>query len=252
MTTLPNFTSRTVGSLLAVVCLSATSLTAQTIISADLQRPANGGILRTVGAAAVGTVGDTWNYLDYQSSTYNNLMVNMPLVTSTGSSSPVTVTFVSNSGGQAAQNGESNPANTKNYPNALSNLFVDYAFVTSGTHSFTFSNLNPSNTYSLYLFGAVRTGGIDYSGSWTIGGTTKTTAAVSSGNNPALTEGVQYVSFTGLTADINNQIVGTFNVTGGVGVWNGFQLVAIPEPSSFAALAGLGALGFAASRRRRR
>jgi hypothetical protein len=36
------------------------------------------------------------------------------------------------------------------------------------------------------------------------------------------------------------------------GVFNAIQIVPVPEPSAFAALAGLGALGFAASRRRRR
>ncbi|MET0262888.1 MAG: hypothetical protein ABW223_08310 [Rariglobus sp.] len=132
-------------------------------------------------------------------------------------------------------------------------LFDDYAHRGGGiVMSFTISGLDASALYRLYVYSARNTNdaifeanqGFTETGSFTVDGVTKGTSYANEQN--AFIEGVNYVVFNAVTNG-----AGQLTFTSDAGVVNGFTLQAIPEPSAFAALAGLFVLGVTVSRRRR-
>jgi len=104
----------------------------------------------------------------------------------------------------------------------------------SGT--LTLTGLAPTD-YNIYL---IANGGYQnqYGGTFTIGGVSRTSAG---SQYTSWQEGSNYVRFTNLTPDINNQIAVNFAPYNGYFIFNGFQLEVLPEPSS-AMLLGLGGL----------
>jgi len=106
----------------------------------------------------------------------------------------------------------------------------------------------PYTSYDLIIYAGANFG--NDTTDITVGGTTIRLDDTTGGNpnrTPALTSGIDYVTFSGLSGA--TQTVDFANVAGGIGV-GGFQVVeAIPEPSG--ALLAIIAAGFAGLRRRR-
>jgi hypothetical protein len=78
-----------------------------------------------------------------------------------------------------------------------------------------------------------------------------------SGSNPLTSNGTGNLTITGTALSALSGNITAFGIYGNNGSsattrFDTYTITAIPEPSSFAALAGLGALGLVASRRRRR
>lgn len=138
------------------------------------------------------------------------------------------------------------------------------AAISPATATFTFHNV-PAGSYLLYCYGAnydndrgtlfAVSSGLAHNG-------INATLNQANGTRPgqSFLEGINYVYFEGVTPDASGNItvnasgspldgVGNPNLPGEADV-NGFQLVAIPEPSTMAIL-GLGLAGLFAVRRRR-
>jgi len=128
---------------------------------------------------------------------------------------------------------------------------------TDTTLTLTFSGLNNSITYNLEIFSVSRDssfpGDENYFTDipWINGSSTNWPTGFEKRNRRyGQTTGA---IFTGLTTDGSGNL--SFSIEDAVNgnpVINGAVLTAVPEPSTYAALCGLGALGFAAYRRRRR
>lgn len=122
-------------------------------------------------------------------------------------------------------------------------LFDEYAHRGGGgTMTFTISGLTASGLYNLYIYSGRDQ--VNEISSFTVDGFTQGTSY--SGEQDSFVEGENYVVF-----DVLADASGLLSFTSSFGVINGFTLQSVPEPSAFAALAGLCALGFTASRRRR-
>jgi hypothetical protein len=232
--------------------LSATSF----VVSGDIQRIGAFGNVQYLGAGAVGAPGDLWNLIEVISGE----MSFANLVTSGGATTGIT--FTMRLGNLPQNDSETAPGAAKPYPEAFNGLFKEYAYNTTSTPlSFSFTQLDPTLSYTLHLFGAARVDGTDYAGSWLVNGVRKSTAPSSSADGSflssgALGEGLQYVTYSGLTAVQISQ--GVYGISGsfgadpsGVVVWNGWQLVAVPEPATVSLWAGLGAALVLARRRGR-
>jgi hypothetical protein len=146
---------------------------------------------------------------------------------------------------------------------APSNL-INSSFVRAGagvTRTFSFAGLNPSFTYDLYLFGLgdFNAPGTEFTVTDNVGTTSQSTTGwsgmVTSGTGAVPWQlGKSYVVFTGLTPTVSGSMNGTWADSvakpGESAGFNGFQLVAVPEPSSLAGLGVIG-IGLAAVIRRR-
>ncbi len=133
-------------------------------------------------------------------------------------------------------------------------LMSDFLQPANGTASVTFSDLT-YDTYDVYLyFGRGQYANIngDTTADISIGATTKTVTMSGEGTGFAgFVEDVNYVRFSGVTGSSFtasfDHISGSF--TAGI---KGIQVVAVPEPSTAALLAGCLGLGHVMMRRRRR
>jgi len=125
----------------------------------------------------------------------------------------------------------------------------------------TLSDLNPSSTYNLILYGVTHSlifdgSRISNGSTFTVGGVSKTTSGDLVGVVGGFAEGQTHVTYTGLTADINNeiQVAITENNQANFAYLNGFQLkeiTAVPVPAA-AWLFGSGVLGLVGIARRKK
>ncbi len=138
------------------------------------------------------------------------------------------------------------------------NLMFDYAYVgiagIQGTGTVRFENLNPGTTYNLHLYS--QGDSIDQGGRFTLttyGAADQTALNIGTSDFSAFSEGNNFVVFRNVRADSSGvlQLQIASNLLSSYGALNGLQLTAGPEPSTYAALAGAAALGFAFWRRRR-
>ena len=141
---------------------------------------------------------------------------------------------------------------------------INSSFVRAGagvTRTFSFAGLNPSFTYDLYLFGLgdPNAQGTEFTVTDNVGTTSQSTTGwsgmVTTGTGAVPWQlGKSYVVFTGLTPNGAGAMNGTWAdsvpLSGETAGFNGFQLVAVPEPSSLAGLGVIG-IGLAAVIRRR-
>lgn len=218
------------------------------------------------GAAVIGSAGDQWNGIAdsaYTFSSYPNGITStaLPLIYSTGASSPVTMTISTDANGGSYVANEPNWGNTSAFTTAgspYSDLMQDLiASKAVGGGIVTLSGLAANQTYNLVLYNAADQnvpGG--RATDFTVNGVTQT--SIWDGTTSTLVAGVDYVDYASATSDGSGNLVITFGQgsVGGVlsseGDLDGFQLMAVPEPSIWAMLAigGVMLLGYRRSFRR--
>jgi hypothetical protein len=221
--------------LLAFAAFASATLHAQ-LVSIDFS---NGSV--PSGAAAIGSPGDVWNGLpqgdNLAGGSYSGF------VDSTGA--PVA--------GLSLAFGSLSPSDSYgSYPGdgglAGSPLFDQYrSFFDNATGSITFtlSGLTAAS-YDVYLYAQ--------GDSFTNGTNTMTIGLASDAMNTShttasLTAGVNYASILGVVPTAGTLAI-QLSGSGNYVVANGLQIQAVPEPSTWAALAGAGALLLALRRRR--
>jgi PEP-CTERM motif len=131
----------------------------------------------------------------------------------------------------------------------------------AGLGTFTLHNATQGQTYDLFLYGQNydATRGAAFALNGANGGTALNglTSTLNTGVRNSFVLGDNYVEFTGVVADANGNISGSwgavnnpFSGLSGEGDFNGLQLVAVPEPSMIG-LIGMGLAGLFAWRRRK-
>jgi len=199
------------------------------------------------GPGLLGTPGMTWNYQTAGNGTYG------PFLDSTNSNSGVTMTLTgmtkqSNLGGVA--------------PVGFEALYTGYLYFNNA--SLVLNGLDPNLTYDVVFFsGFSDNGGTRHYGAEITHEDTmlRSYANLGTGGATTLSEGQNYVHFRDLSPTISGSLAFAMErnetvdpnipgfAVGTVGVVNGFQLVAVPEPAIMGLLC-LGGLVLAAGRRR--
>jgi hypothetical protein len=143
--------------------------------------------------------------------------------------------------------------------NATGNSLIDdFAYASPGDYgndglfhsSFVLSGLTPGAAYDLYVYGAV--GKVPFSTDYSVNGVVQSVTGRSSASTPALfTQGVDYTIYSAVAADGSGDITGFFKGAS-LGALDGVQIVAVPEPQTWALSAlGLSAVFFRLRRHRR-
>lgn len=142
-------------------------------------------------------------------------------------------------------------------PTFADNLLADYYYVGGTTPAtFTIGGLTTGHSYDVYIYSqAGSSNSVDRAATFTLGGDTLGLTAFTVNS---FEEGTNYVVFH-VTSIGGTSIGGSFvgSLGGNEAELNGLQIVdlgftAIPEASTYAAIAGLASLGFVAMRRRLR
>ena len=244
------------GSLLTILslALAQSAYSAFTIGTIDVDF--NGSVTpsaNATGAAAIGSVGDAWNILSGTPAGAQALNL-ITGVASSGVTLSLSGTFITGTSGGA------------NGPNAA----LTQDFLATGTNgnstktgTITLAGLTPSQSYAIYLYnGSTSVGRItDFS----VVGTSTVTGSINNMGGtlgpPAWTPAAAVVPANYLqlnaTANVSGQLVINFMnraaMMGSEGDLAGFQIRAIPEPSTYAlVITGAAALLIVAYRTRRR
>jgi hypothetical protein len=206
------------------------------------------------GAAVIGSAGDIWNGLADSSFTFATYPSGMSasglaLNYANGSSSTVMLSLSAASGGSYDAN-EPSWGNTSAFTTAASpysNLMQDEIYSTP-VATLTLSGLAANQNYELVVYSAGDQNlGADTvkTGTFTVNGVTQTTSW--NGTTSTLTDGVTYDIFSALSDGSGNLVIDYGGTPAASGVntetdFNGFQLEAVPEPSTWAILAVAGVL----------
>ncbi len=223
-------------SVAALTFAISTSANAQLLLNVQL----NGGEVGSQysGPAAIGTAGDYWN----------NVLVSAPatatpssgfLLSDNSTASPVTLTLTNFTGTGVGANSSNPGVSLLRYYSYNNNL------TQPGTVTVTIGNLTPGSMFNLYVYGTADHQGAGASFSVN-GSATQTTYANDSYPSGAFVAGADYVSFSSVAVNgLGNLVIDISHSTEpNYSVINGFQLQAVPEPTTFAAIAlGLGLLG---------
>ncbi|HWA84670.1 MAG TPA: PEP-CTERM sorting domain-containing protein [Opitutus sp.] len=137
-------------------------------------------------------------------------------------------------------------------PEFAADLFQGYYYTGSSGAAFTITGLTAGDSYDFYFYS--QSGALDdhRAAIFTFDGTDLTATAIP---DLSFESGVNYVEFS--VTPTGTSLAGFFTTAPGAGEadFAGVQVVtvsAVPEPSTYAAIAGLAGLGFAFIRQRRR
>ena len=222
------------ATLFASTALSQAALTIGEVISINFSADDRATV--PSGAAVVGQAGDVWN--DIKVTGWNQPVNGTYALDGVDDvSSGISLTLA----GDASSHGY----NGSNLPVYQSGFFIDQ---NESSATITFSGFTSGTIIDLYLYaGAGHTTG--EGASFTFGGNTLT-AVDSNTNENSYVEGVNFVKFSGLVADSNGIVTGTWTKapTQNFSVLAGAQIVAVPETST-TLLGGLSALALLRRRR---
>jgi hypothetical protein len=247
-----------------IICLSAGMLHAQ-LLDVDFNGNSvgvgyGGGGVASPGpnqsdAGLIGAAGDIWNGIADSQFTFSAYPLGITSTTpialeySTGINSAVTMSVVAPDGSYNANEpvwGNTSAFTTAGSP--YSNLMQDLlASKSVGGGTITLNGLAANQTYNLVLYNAADQnvpGG--RATDFTVNGVTQTSTW--DGTTSTLVAGVDYVDYASATSDGSGNLVITFGPgsVGGVlsseGDLDGFQLMAVPEPSTWAMLAAGGVI----------
>lgn len=225
--------------LAALVCIAGASLQAQSTINVDFGSPDTAAPFS--GNALAPAAGTVWNNITSAGTTSN-------LLDSQGNATGVSLQF-SPSGFWHSNSAYSTGELTTTY----GNLIFDYAYANGSSRIFHLTGLAVGQAYDLYLYS--QGDSPNQGATFSLGaGTANQSSLSSTGTNfTTFSEGANYVVFRNLQANGSGQVTITLatNPATTFGALNGLQLTAIPEPSTYAALAGAAALGLAVWHRRR-
>ncbi len=243
MTTLSSLTSRSIRSAsLALAIAAPLTALAQTAVYIDFSAP--------TGSLATTWTGGNWNNVTQDIGVMASPVSLIDF--NTGLASGISYQITRGFGGN---NGTGDLTN----PRAEGDPFPFSAwrdsFFQQGVGQFStivFSGLQPGQEYTFTFASARGSVSDNRTTEFLVEGLGSGSVSVNSSNN------TQSVSLTSVFSDANG--FATLTVRAGAGndnasrfyYINAMSITAIPEPSAFAALAGLGALGVAATRRRRR
>jgi hypothetical protein len=201
------------------------------------------------GAALIGSAGDSWNGIADSLLTFSAYpggasASGLALTYANGSASGVTMSLTADGSYNA---NEPNWGNTSAFTTAASpysNLMQDLIYANS-PQSITLSGLAANQTFNLVLYSAGdQNVGTGRTSSFTVNGITQT--SFWNGTTGTLIPGQTYVDYPSAMSDGSGNLVINFGVTGGSGVLEtdltGFQLIAVPEPSTWALLAAAGVM----------
>lgn len=224
----------------AVLLFTAATASAQTVINASF-----GGAYTGKNALPDSTDSDVWSPWDAANGPTNGEWESGPLLDTAGNLTSISA-IASSTTGEIWRGGITG--------NAVP-LFDSYWHLNGlGELTLTIQNLERFTTYDLYVYGARRTDdpGIPIgpsTGEFNIGVNALSTTY--DGTADSFQENINYVHFNVLTDEGGEIVLHTTSII------NGFTLVtpaatAVPEPSTYAIVAGVAALGLAIQYRRRK
>jgi hypothetical protein len=245
------------GSLLIILSLLLTQPAYSTFTIGTIDVDFNGGVTPSAsatGAAAIGSVGDVWNILSGTPSGAQALNL-VTGVASSGVTLSLSGTFITGTPGGA------------NGPNAA----LTQDFLATGTNgnstktgTITLAGLTPSQSYAIYLYNGNGSTSVGRITDFSVVGTSTVTGSINNVGTPGT---VMWTPATAVipgnylqlnaTANVSGQLVINFMnraaMMGSEGDLAGFQIRAIPEPSTYAmVVTGAAALLIVGYRTRRR
>ncbi|MBS0630315.1 MAG: PEP-CTERM sorting domain-containing protein [Verrucomicrobia bacterium] len=226
----------------ALALFSAAVASAQTVINVAFGSTPYTGLSAVPGS----TSSDVWNLWSAPNGAVDGSWLSGALVDATGAATLV----------EGEARSTTDQLWNGGIPGNAITLFDSYWHLSGlGTLTVTISGLAEYSVHDLYIYGARRTDDPDIlvgpgSSAFTVGSTTLTTSY--DGSVSSFDESINYVRFVSLVADSKGMIIFTADES----ISNGFSLVSpttpVPEPATYAALAGLAALGLAIQYRRRK
>jgi Domain of unknown function DUF11 len=179
------------------------------------------------GAAVLGIVGELWNEINVSSGT------NIPLIYADGSSSPVTMTFVSAGGYNVFSYGGTTPFVSTSYEPLMEN----YLYNGGVPRTIMLSGLAANSMYKLVLYNAADSAGADRTTYFTVN--SNTLSSTWNGASDTLIAGTDYVEFASALSDGSGNLAITWTGNGTAeGDINGFQIQITPAPQLGISLAG--------------
>jgi hypothetical protein len=199
------------------------------------------------GAVLIGSTGDIWNGFsdsDLGFTTTPNTpgpisASGLALNYANGSSSGVLMSLTASSSYDAQSFGNHSPFVTAGSP--YQNLMQDL-LVANSLETVTLSGLAPNATFNLILYNAGDNNvGAGRTSTFAVNGVTQTSDW--DGATSTLVAGVDYVNYSSVTSDGSGNLVIDYGLSsGGESDLDGFQLLAVPEPSTWAMLAAGGVM----------
>jgi hypothetical protein len=199
--------------------------------------------LAQIGPAVIGSGGDIWNLVSPATSPFNSSGSASALRNTSGTATTDSVSWTTT--GEFTRGLPQDPVAFDSTP--YENLMSGYLFE-SGTGTITIGGLVAGEEYALYLY---TQGDVNATGrrtTFTVNGGSPFTTSPGSNSTNTFISGQNYVLFD-VAANASGNISVVYSKNAGEADVNGFQLTAVPEPSTVIPLLTLLAVAFLARKR---